>query len=798
MIQNYFKTALRTLARNKSYTALNVAGLAVGIGACLLIFLVVQFELSFDNFHKDKDRIYRVVSVPGKDEGPFDPEPGAPLPVAQGLRTDFPQLEQVAAVFGRDGQVTVLDDRKLAAKKFNEENGVYFAEPQFFDIFSFAWLAGNPKTALSMPNTVILTRSTADKYFGDWKTATGRNIKFANKDIYRVTGILQDLPANTDFPLKVVVSYRSLTNVDPTDWVGIYGRGYTFVRLPPGLSAAQFDAGLHTFESRHVPEKRQRRGLVLQPLSGMHFDPRFGNYSRRTFSNELITSLSLTAAFLLIIACVNFVNLATAQAVNRSREVGVRKVLGSTRGQLIRQFLGEAGVITVLAMVAAVCLAAMTLPLLNGLLQTGVSLRLDDLRLLGFLGLVALSVTVLAGLYPAFVLSGFNPISSLKNKLTVAKTSGISLRRGLVVLQFCIAQVLIICVLVVSSQMNYFRHASLGFDKESIVNVPLPDDSLSLLKVEALRHELLLQPGIERVCFSTFSPLDNEIWSNQFYFDHSTKKTDFQAYFKWSDADFFKTYQPEVVAGRTYGPSDTLREFVVNETLVRKLGLRDPKEIIGKEIRFWDKKAPVVGVVKDFFTNSLQKPIWPIILGCWRDSYEMIGIKLRTGEAGPTMAAVQKIWTGAFPDYVYEYKFLDKKIDSYYKEEARLSVLYRVFAGIAIFISCLGLYGLVSFMAAKRTREIGVRKVLGASVPQIIYLLAREFTVLIGIAFLTAAPIAGYFMHRWLEGFTYRTTLDVDIFMLALAGSVLIAWGTVGYRAFRAAVANPVNSLRSE
>lgn len=795
---HYFNSSWRYLTRNKAYALINIIGLAIGIGACLLIFLVVRFELSFDNFHQDKDRIYRVVSAPGKEEGPFDPEPGAPLPVAQALRVEFPQLEKVAAIFGRDGQVTVLDDKKAAVKKFNEEGGVYFAEPQFFDIFNFTWLAGDPKTALSMPNTVILTRSTADKYFGDWKTAIGRNIKFVNKDIYQVTGILEDAPANTDFPLKVVVSYRSLTNVDLTDWVGTYGQGYTFLRLRPGFSAGQFDAALHTFESRHVPEKRQRRGLVLQPLSSMHFDARLGNYNRRTFSRELITSLGLTAAFLLIIACVNFVNLATALAVKRSREVGVRKVLGSTRGQLIRQFLGEAGVITALAMVVAVCLAAMMLPLLNDLLQTGIILRPGDPQLLGFLGVVALLVTMLAGLYPAIVLSGFNPIGSLKNKLTTAKAGGIFLRRGLIVLQFCIAQVLIICVLVVSSQMNYFRRAPLGFDKESIVNVPLPDDSLSLLKVSAVRHELLQQPGIEGVCFSTFSPLDNLIWSNQFYFDHSTKKTGFQAYFKWSDADFFKMYQPELIAGRAYGPSDTLREFVVNETLVKKLGLRDPKDILGKEIGFWDKKGPVVGVVKDFFTNSLQKPVTPIILGSWRDSYEMIGIKLRPRDASRTLASIQRIWTGAFPDYVYEYQFLDAKIDGYYKEEGKLSVLYRVFAGIAIIISCLGLYGLVSFMAAQRTREIGVRKVLGASVPQIMYLLAREFTLLIGIAFLTAAPLAGYFMHRWLEGFTYRISPGIGIFVLALAGSVLIAWGTVGYRAFRAAVVNPAEALRNE
>jgi len=316
--------------------------------------------------------------------------------------------------------------------------------------------------------------------------------------------------------------------------------------------------------------------------------------------------------------------------------------------------------------------------------------------------------------------------------------------------------------------------------------------------MDVVRQELLQLPGVERVSFSTFSPLDNEIWSNQFKFDHSTHKTEFQAYFKWADADFFPLYRPVIVAGRIYQPSDTLREYVVNETLVRSLGIRDPKDILGKEINIWDQlRGPVVGVVRDFNTNSLQKPIKPIVMGCWKGAYGMAGIKLRADPA-PTLAAIERIWKTTYPDYVYSFQFLEEKIASYYREEEKLSELYRVFAGIAILISCLGLYGLISFMAAQRTKEIGVRKVLGASVANLMVLLSKEFTVLIGVSFAVAAPVAWLLMHPWLGSFAYHIRLGAGVFLLSAAVSVIVAWVTVGYRTYRASMANPAKAIRNE
>ncbi|HEX3080933.1 MAG TPA: ABC transporter permease, partial [Puia sp.] len=468
MFRNYFKTALRNLVRNRTYAIVNIVGLAVGVASVLLIFGVVRFELSFDNFHQNKERIYRLVSVPYQEGTGFKTSASVPLPVAEGLRIDYPQLEKVGAIFGRDGQISIAADGLQAEKKFNESQSVYFAEPSFFDIFNFGWLAGNPKTALTSMHSVVLTRETAEKYFGSWRTAIGKTIKYDNGDVFQVTGILKDPPYNTDFPLGIVFPYQALKNVDRNDWVGTYGHGYCFVRLPSEMSAAAFNLHLHEFVKKHKPADHINDGIQLQPLADMHFDARYGNFNGRVFSKKLINTLSFIALFLIIIACVNFINLSTAQAVNRSREVGVRKVLGSRRLQLIIQFLCETGLITFFAVLLGTSLASATLPFLSKLLHVKLIFAFDDPQLFLFLTGITFGVTLVSGFYPAVVLSGFSPISALKNKFSRGRLHGISLRRGLVVLQFCISQILIICVLIMVSQMNYFRNADIGFNKESI------------------------------------------------------------------------------------------------------------------------------------------------------------------------------------------------------------------------------------------------------------------------------------------------------------------------------------------
>lgn len=801
MLKNYVKTAWQNLRSHKSYVAINTIGLAVGIAACLLVFLLIQYETSFDNFHKNKERIYRVVAATKTRTG-MDYSKGTAFPVAEALRIDYPQLEHVARIYARDNQqITVLNGEANAPQKKFKEN-VFFAEPEFFDIFNFPFLAGDSKTALSELNTAVITQETAEKYFGNWHTAIGKFIKYDNdKDkVCKVTGVLKNIPANTDFPLQVVLSFKTSKGEDMLrDWVGQDGSLNTFLVLPKNMSLQQFNDGLKTFVKKYTPAEYANHGYILQSLSDIHYQSAFGTYRGGTFSKELITALSLIGLFLLIIACINFINLATVQAVNRSKEVGIRKVLGSSKKQLIIQFLGETFLITLISIVIAMVFALMVLPWLNNLLQTSLEIR-PGFPLIAFLFSIIIIVTFLSGLYPAIILSGFNPIKVLKSKFTSKAVGGVSMRRALVVFQFTIAQTFIMGTLIVVSQMNFFQNASMGFDKDAIVTVPMANDSARVSKMGALKIQLLQQAGIKDVSMSTFSPMDQASWDGDFKFDNAAKKSDFNPDFKWADADYFKTYNIQFIAGRPYYPADTINGFVVNEMMVKKLGFKNPEDILGKKINIFDGGvvAPVVGVVKDFNGSSLKKEMKPIALGSWKLVYRLFNIKIQPQHAKQTLAAIEKLWNNTYPDFVYEYQFLDDTIASFYKRENQLSQLFKIFAGIAIFISCLGLYGFVSFMAVQRTKEVGIRKVLGAPVISIIYLFSKEFTMLIGVAFLIATPVAYFFMHQWLQNYAYRIDIGMGIFLATILIAEIIAWLTVGYQAIKAAVANPVKSLRTE
>jgi len=804
MIKNYLKTAWRNLLNNKSYATLNIVGLAVGIAACLLIFLIIKYETSFDTYHAKKDHIYRVMSLRYNPDG-MEYESGVPFPTGASLRLDFPQLKQVASIIKANGTLLSFnDDKTNSIKKFKEDD-TYYTEPQFFDVFDFTWLAGDKKTALNDPNTIVLTQSEANKFFGDWKNAIGKTIKLQNKTDLKVTGILNDPPVNTDFPLKAVVSYASL-KVKGSDyydninnWTSIYGEHYCFVLMPDNQNIAQFNKGLEGFVKKHIPPGPDKSGMQLQPLSDIHYNTEVSKYTEGEFSHRLIDAIALIGIFLLVIACVNFINLATAQAVNRSKEVGIRKVLGSTREQLVFQFISETFIITLAAIVIGIVVAFMALPYFNKLLDIQLnSSFLMDPQVILFIVILLVAVTFLAGFYPAMILSGFNPITALKNKIAASSTNGVSLRRGLVVLQFCIAQVLIIGTLVIISQMDYFKNKSLGFAKNAIINVGMPNDSVSLTRINTLHDELLQQPGVKDVSYSFTSPSDNSNWNSNFTYNNAAKPSDFQANMKWADPEYFKLYDLKIVAGRAYIKTDTVHEVVVNETLLKKLGVLDPNSAINKSMIVQGKKVQIVGVVKDFNVTSLKRQIPPVIMACYKDVYQTINIKVQPADLKQTLSSIERQWNGAFPDYVYDYKFLDTKIANFYKSEDQLSQLYKIFAGIAIFISCLGLYGLISFMAVQRIKEVGIRKTLGASVGSIVYLFSKEFTVLILVAFAISAPVGWFVMHRWLLTFTYRYSFGPGIFLIAIAASVLIAWLTVGYKALRAALSNPVKSLRNE
>ncbi|MHA4812661.1 ABC transporter permease [Flavitalea flava] len=805
MLRNYIRAISRNLGRNKGYSVINILGLAAGIAVSLLIFLVIRFETSFDNFHAKKDSIYRVVSIFTTPAG-LDYESGVPFPTATALRQDYPQLTRVASILsvGGGGQISPIDGQgKATSKIFKEETGILYAESQFFDIFDFPWMAGDKTTALKDPNTVLLTRSMADKYFGSWQEAMGKSVKLDNTVTYKVTGILKDMPANTDFPLKVVLSYSTLGNTGIrsvlSNWTAIFAQHYCFVVLPANLSADQFNKNLFQLVKKYKPEENRNEGMALLPLKEMHFDTRYNTFNNHPFSKDLILALSLIGLFVLVIACVNFVNLATAQAVNRSKEVGIRKVLGSTHKQLMVRFIGEAAILIVIAALLAVGLCDLSLPYFNHLLDIQIDRAFfTDRNVMGVLVLLILGSILLSGFYPAFVLSSYNPVMAIKNKATMKLSGAAQLRKILVVLQFTIAQTLIIGVMIMLSQMDYFRSAPMGFRKDAIVITHLPENEKDMGKADRLRSLLAQLPGIDKVSFSYASPVDDNNWNSDITYNQ-VKKNDFGANLKWADTAYPGTYGLKLVAGRFYGQSDTVKDLVVNEAFINKLGIRDPKEAIGAKVGIGDNTSGrISGIVKDFNTASLKDRISPVIMGTWKATYQTVNIKLASSNVPGVLAGIEKIWKASFPGQVYEYRFLDDQIATYYKQEEQLSRLCKIFAGMAIFISCLGLYSLVSFMTVQRAKEVGIRKILGASAANLVYLFSKEFVLLIGIAFCISAPIAGYLMHRWLENYAFHVLPGPGIFLQAFLLSMTIAWFCIGYKAIRTAIANPVKSLRTE
>ena len=819
MFKNYFKTAFRSLTRNRNYTIINIAGLAVGIAVCMMIFMIIQYQTSFDDFHPKKDRIYRVLTESHHaDAGNITYAKNVPFHMPEELKATFPQLEQIAPVYAsHNDELQVVDDNGTPVKNFKEQSGVFYTSPSFFKMFDFPLLAGSYES-LKDPNNVLLTKEIAETYFGDWKIAMGKTIKIAGyysmgaglfqfpATALKVSGILATIPANTDFQLKLVVSYG-------TDFTGDEKHGFQqpqwnqsasdfgcYVLLPPNISVDNFNQQLSTY-AKKVQSLDNKDSYILEPISAVHYDAQAGDYSNKTISHELINVLWLIAAFILLIACVNFINLSTAQAVNRAKEVGVRKVLGSNKSQLQIQFLVETFLIVAIAVILAAGITFLSLPYVNQLLDLSLSFSiLNNSAIILFLLTVTIVVTALAGFYPSIVLSRFNPVTALKSKLTVNTVKGISLRRGLVVFQFIIAQALIIGTLVIVKQMDYFMDQPLGFDKDAIVNVPFRPDSTGGKLTDYLKQQLLSH-GVQAVSFNSNSPIeDNNNRFTTFEFDNAIKDADFQAIVKFADNDYVPTYKLKLIAGRNLEPSGWTKEFLVNESFVKSLGLKKPEDILNKEVSIMDGliKCPVVGVLKDFNDRSLRNDVAPLLIATNSTMYRQASIKLSTTNLASTMQTIKKIWEQTFPNYVYEYSFLDDRIAGFYQQETQLSQLYKIFAAIAIFLSCLGLYGLASFMAVQRIKEVGIRKVLGATAGNIVYLFSKEFIILIAIAFAIATPIAWYFMHQWLQDYAYRINISWLLFVAAGIVAIFIALATISFQAIKAAIANPVKSLRTE
>ena len=806
MIKNYLKTAFRNLVRHKVFSFINISGLAIGIASCLLLFTVVKYELSYDKFQPAYNSIYHVLTMDKKADN-VEYNGGVPFPALDALRIDFPQIPTGSLMSNYGSQVTVLGNNAsnpAADKKFIESTGFFFADPQFFDVFHYNFLSGSA-AVLKDPNVTVLTQKMAEKYFGDWKIAVGQYLKLDNAITVKVGGILENVPANSDFPLAIVTSYETVkadksgTYFYSPLWGATTSNFQVFMQLPKGVSADKINSQLEAFSKKNYANRtRTTRSNFLQPLSILHFDKRAEIFGDHVTEKATLWTLSLIGLFIIIMACINFINLSTAQAVGRSKEIGIRKVLGSLRGQLFSQVIGETAFIVLASVLLAFGIAMAFLPMIKHVTSIHESLSLFNWQTLLFIVCLVLLVTMLAGLYPALILSGFKPVLALKNKITSASIGGISIRRGLVVAQFAISQVLIIGTIVAVTQMNFVRNADLGFTKEALLLINANTDSIAQSRQKAFAEKLVQMPAVESVNFSSDVPSSSNNWTTNFAFDHHPDE-DFSLYIKCADENYFKTYGLGFIAGRSFTPSDTINEAVINETLVKKLGLKNPQEAIGKDIRMGTQPwKTIVGVTKDFKTNSLKEGIKPLIIVENRKFYSVTAVKLKTTNINTAQAAVEAAWNQSFPEYAYTTSFLDKTLAEFYEQDEQLASLYKIFAGIAIFISCLGLYGLVSFMAVQRTKEIGVRKVLGASVQNIIYLFSKEFTILIIVGSVIAVPIAYYLMNSWLQNFVFRIKMSPAIFVIAIVISIIIAWLAVGYKSVKAAIANPVKSIRTE
>jgi putative ABC transport system permease protein len=785
MIKNYLITSFRNLRRNWNFAVINITGLALGLTCCLLIFFALRFELNFDTHHKNGEHIYRFVNR-NKQYGDKGYNVGAPLPVLAALRNDFPEIKNTVTntYAAKEILITIGEDEKR--KKFIDPiNSVSFIEPEYFNIFSYTWVKGNPEKSLTNPGSVVLSVDQAKKYFGD-ADPIGKTIRVNNR-------------------MNFVVSYASLkeygANTNWEDWQSTYGGGQVYMKLPQSVSKIQMEKQLTAFAKKYRdPKDAAENDWILQPLLDIHFAANTPNYAGRTISKGMIWSMILVGSFILITACVNFVNLATAQALRRAREVGVRKVLGSTRGQLLRQYLSETGIITALSVVLALLIAQISLPYVAQILnvKSQGTLVITDPIIMGFLGLLFLLTTVLSGFYPALIVSGYQPILALKGKIGKSGSHQSNLRRGLIVFQFTISQIILIGTIIAYSQMKYFRTIDLGFQKDEIINVPLPENKDG--KIEKMQAKLKSLPGLKSMSFSAFTPMSKSNWQTVFKYENDEDLLNFEIVMRPADTSYINTYGLTLIAGRTYLQADTMREYIVNGAFVKKIGLKDPQDIIGKRMAIGGShiKLPIVGVVKNFNTYSLHREIIPCVMTTSSDSYGTLSLKMTASATREQLAQIENAWMETFPDYMFKYTYFDQTLNSFYEKEGQLFSLFRILTGIAIFIGCLGLYGVVAFMAESRTKEMGIRKAIGASAFNIFGLFSIDFIKLVLIALVIASPIAWYTMDDWLKDYTYRITISWWIFALAGFMAVLIALVTISFQSVKAALMNPVKALRSE
>ena len=790
MFKNYLKIAFRNLLRYRTYTMMNICGLALGMACCLLIALYVREETSYDGHHANANRLYRVVTE--TKHADVQRRATAPVPLGPALQAEFPEAESVVRFWQAFRPVIQYQNKIFREELF------YFTDIAVFEVFSFPLRYGDLRRALASPNSVVLSEAMAEKYFNDenpiGKILFYRGYPAAELQL-TVTGVMQNLPANTHFDFDFLASIAGVTT-EQSNW-GSSKPIWTYVLLAPHTRSEQLERKLPEFVNRHYSGSYEKI-LHLEPLREIHLSSRFEEGFKPKSSIIYIYILSAIGFFILLIACINFMNLATALSLKRAREVGMRKVLGAVRPQLVKQFLSEALLLSWLALPLAITLAELFLPAFNSL--SGIPLAIDyfnDRFLVSLLCGLTLLVGLLAGSYPAFFLSNFKPVAVLKGRFSAGAT-GKQMRRVLVVLQFAISTVLIVGTVVVYRQLEFVQDKNLGITSDQVVVMPYTS------KAEALAGELLHHPSVRNVAVSQRVPV-NTINDDTRSVRLQGSDAAISAHSYIIDENFLNTYDVDLIAGRLFSRSvgDLNAEFLINETAVKRFGWTSPEEALGKSVQ-WSgtyKSGHIVGVVRDFHLAALHEEIAPLVLlniadESWWQTF--ISVRIAPENVAQTLRFLETTWRDLTPDGAYEYFFIDESFQQLHQADLRAAEIIRIFALLSIFVACLGLFGLAAFTAGQRTKEIGIRKVLGASLTNVAALLSKDFVKLVLAANVVAFPVAWYAMNRWLENFAYR--IDLGWWMFALAGGLafVLALLTVSSQAIKAALANPVDSLRYE
>jgi putative ABC transport system permease protein len=809
MIRNYLKIAWRNIKKNKGFFVLNFIGLYISVVACILIAQIVLYERSFDKPHDNALSIYRVVDNSTSSTGKTF-SAVTPYPLASAMRAAMPGQQLISQIdYEKENMVAVGD------KKFKEKH-IIFADSVFPRLFPLNVKEGSIERALAEPGFVILTEKTAERYFGK-ENAIGKRIKFANLVDFEVAAVVADAPSNTHLPYNMLISWLSFKSDFiggiPIDEWGVHSAGFVYIGLAGDNKVRHTETILSSIVAKYIHQENigVKTEFKLQPLHDIHYNQLYANNNPSyTINYSYLYLIGAIGLFLMLAACINYTNLSTALAIKKSKEVGIRKTLGATQYHLMKQFLSETFLVTGLVVIAATFSVRFFIPPLNNFLDKNIPLDWLNFQSLFFIICLWIVVSLLSGLYPSFVLSGFNAINALKSKISAPKKSVVVLRKGLVMFQFLTAQILIIGAIVVAKQMDFVHSTPLGFEKERVVDIALPENKPAQL--QELQNKLSSLPGISSFSLSLDAPIGDNQVNTEFNLKEKYTTEQLHVAVKATDKGYLKTYGLQLDAGRWFDENDeskiansipdSLRRyaFVLNETAVKSLGFSSAQDALGKYVTFGmnDISAPVIGVVKDYHIASLRQAVSPVLMVEFPFFYYDVGIKLSQGYTASTLSAIEKAWTSVYPQHIFENNFLDEHVASLYKDEKRTQQLFNIFTFLSIAINVLGLIGLLSFMIEQKTKEIGIRKVLGASVKDISFILSKGFLRLIIIAFLIAAPIAWLLMNKWLQDFAYRTDISWWVFAVAVLSALAVTCIAVGFQTIKAAIANPVKSLRTE